>query len=110
MPVTVVNNQHLQLTINHLYCCILLVFLLHIITLFFYAVFRAANGFLVWCVELIITFRFTAWLATITNERIKANPLYITGKQKLHYDVFFHTGHITTHSRDRRFSGTYNPR
>jgi len=26
---TVVNNQHLQLTINHLYCCILLVFFLH---------------------------------------------------------------------------------
>ena len=26
---TVVNNQHLELTINHLYCCILLVFFLH---------------------------------------------------------------------------------
>jgi len=26
---TVVNNQHLQLTINHLHCCILLVFFLH---------------------------------------------------------------------------------
>ena len=26
---TVVNNQHLQFTINHLYCCILLVFFLH---------------------------------------------------------------------------------
>jgi len=26
---TVVNNQHLQLTINHVYCCILLVFFLH---------------------------------------------------------------------------------
>ena len=26
---TVVNNQHLKLTINHLYCCILLVFFLH---------------------------------------------------------------------------------
>jgi len=30
---TVVNNQHLQLTINHLYCCILLVFFLHIISI-----------------------------------------------------------------------------
>ena len=26
---TAVNNQHLQLTINHLYCCILLVFFIH---------------------------------------------------------------------------------
>ena len=26
---TVVNNQHLELTINHLYCCILFVFFLH---------------------------------------------------------------------------------